>query len=426
MHTRKLTVSHIMSKVRVSRSAMSAAAGGGGGAAAVAVAVAAEEDSMHAEIRNTLDAMIQSTSGIYKKTVEMPLYKFIQRARNGAIQIAEWNRDAVSSRPGNANALLESIAMGTSISLILGYMDCVPPTSGHPLAYSDAQPLKITEGGHRKRWIEEIAEGRATLCGCSLEELRVVHPTMYQKIMNYKIPIQITFHESGKVPIEYVKKEYVSINEFACILAPGEIHRAKTDDRFITLSNAMNTALSGHKTANDKKNRDKGASVLAAVVQGFAHGPIDMVEKTKYNEITEEEAEDALDCIEHVDTTEKYLQETYRTHKAAKTPLKEATSLEFHGAYFWKLKTTIPALRDEVDAIWKKFWDVSLEGDDKDVWKQNVQLVKKLGDIGSGNGGLRNKADRYEKAWNVLRGIALGPVEMEDEDEDDYEVSDEE
>jgi hypothetical protein len=411
---------------------VSAAASGGGavadGGGATAVTVTDTPTTLRGdELRNTLDAIIRSTAGIHKKTIEMSLNKFIRLARNGSIQIAEWNRNAVASRPGNANALLESIAMGTSISLILGYMDCILPSSGTKIVYTADQPLQITEGGHRKRWLQEIAEGRATLCGCSLEELREVHPTMYNKIMNYKIVIQITFHESGKVPIEYVKKEYVAINEFACTLAPGEIHRAKTDERFIQLTTALNTALSHHKAKNDKKNRDKGSSVIAAVVQGLAHGPTEMVEKSKYADITVEEADDAMDCIRHIDTTEKHIQEKFRTNKAAKTALTEATSLEFHGAYYWALKDATPVYRNHVDDIWKKFWDKSFEEDNKEIWKQNVQLVKKLGKQGSSNGGLRNNAERYGSAWNILRGIALGPIDADsDEEYDDVEVTDDE
>ena len=117
---------------------------------------------------NTLEDIGRFTHGTQKHILTYTLREVIGLLENGSIVIAPFNRNEVSAREGNSNELLLSISARLSIGIFLGYCDTVVPRSGKITASPDT-PIKITEGGHRSRWIQSIQTG---CTGCLLHVAR--------------------------------------------------------------------------------------------------------------------------------------------------------------------------------------------------------------------------------------------------------------
>ena len=220
----------------------------------------------------TIESMMEMRKGI-KKIRNVYLIKSLKGLIDKeAIRVADWNREEVKKRKGDENELFESIAKDYSIGNLLGYWNG-HLNKKHEISPTKENPIFISDGGHRLRWVTKILKDEAFITGHSLSSLKENNPTMYEKILDYSIMIEIATHDSGTVPEDFVKQEYASINIHTEPLTLGEVLRASTNDTFARLQNRLEGALINRKTKMDALVRDKDIaiyrSILAGVMQDF-------------------------------------------------------------------------------------------------------------------------------------------------------------
>ena len=361
-------------------------------------------------IINTITA---ARTGIKKQHV---LYKFrtlMTLINDGKIKSDDWNRDEVLKRPGDAADLMKSMAMGWSISMILGYWN-----GGGDLAPTKENPIRITEGGHRYRWLKDIIDNKALLDTVSLNRLKDLHPDVYQTIMEYKIVVEITTHESGTVPENYVKGEYQAVNTKGSMLTAGETLRASTDTKFNELVKMLEAAFKNRKVKMEKQARDKALEIYAAIIYGITEGS-DAMKPNKDNllsniEITDTKFARATSVIKAVGELEATLYKEWRTNADAKKFLEDKVTLEVYGPVIHALRTAndseFPTILENV----RKFYAVSLV--DKEIRKTNIDRLKSAPKKGA-NGGGRLNAARYAHGWGQLMAIVTVTSSVEGDTE---------
>jgi hypothetical protein len=371
------------------------------------------------KMTDELTSIIENSSGIRKTFVEISLRKFITLLKNKEVIIAEWNRDEVTKRPGDSHKLLASIAYGWNIGTLLGYWNGILPASKIP-SFTAENPLQITEGGHRSRWILEIADNVANIQGNTLPRIQTLNPELYEKIMEYKIRIDVTTHTSGIVPLTYIKGEYKAINTFGEILTIGENLRAATDNNFNQLKEALDGAFYNRDAKMKKLSRDKSTELLAGCIQivrtllSKDGGEMKPKEILAEPDPTDEIMDDAIDVINELANLEDWLKETYGKTKDLKTIIQEAPKLEFFGPILYGIsKTPMEDRKDTIEKI-KQFYELSMVS--KETWETNSNRVKCKEKGKGGNGGNRLNRKRYEVGWNQLLSIITPPSSSVAED----------
>lgn len=364
--------------------------------------------------------IVSQRAGIKK---QQHVYKFsslIELLREGKIKSHDWNRvDVGVKHPGCADDLMKSMAMGWCISMFVGYWNGTTP--GKPMATKDI-PIRITEGGHRTRWLKDIADGKATLDSISLNCLKDLYPQVYHNIMDYKIVIEVTTHESGIVPENYVKGEYRAVNTRGSMLTAGETLRASTDEYFLTLKTQLEEAFSNRKAKMDKQARDKATETYAAIINGITQGS-DFMKTSKDvlldkeilscdSKITPEKFARAQIVIKAVAGLETVIYNEARSNPFAKKILEDKVTLEVYGPVIHALSI---ASEDEYPTIIehvRKFYAISLV--DSETQKANFVRLKSAPNK-TGNGGGRMNAKRYAHGWGQLMSIVT-PDDIDDEE----------
>jgi hypothetical protein len=321
---------------------------------------------------------------------------------------------------------MKSMAMGWCISMFVGYWNG-PPVIGKP-ASTKENPIRITEGGHRTRWLKDIADGKALLDGISLSCLKDEYPEVYQNIMDYMIIIEITTHESGIVPENYVKGEYRAVNTRGSTLTVGETLRASTDQPFLELKKQLEAAYVNRRVKMDKQARDKATEIYAAIIKGITMGSDYMKTKkdalldkellfTESN-ITPEKFARAESIIKALATIETSVYADASGNTDAKKFLEEKVTLEAHGPIIHKFSVSseeeFPSIIESV----KKFYAMTLI--DKDVRKANIDRLKS-DPKKTGNGGGRLSKERYHHGWGQLMAM-ITPLDVGEAEEDDEEA----
>lgn len=375
---------------------------------------------------NTLEDVRRFTQGTRKHILTYTLREVIGLLENGSIVVAPFNRNEVSAREGNSDELLLSISAGLSIGIFLGYCDTVVPRSGKITASPDT-PIKITEGGHRSRWIRRIASGDATLYGKTLAALATENVALYNDIMDYQVVFNITTHTSGTVPESYMKFEYQRINTLTSTLKPGEVLRASENDEHMTLVEKFReNIIVKHKFAD---NRESATTAAAAIVNGLLHGVESITSKDKEildkaKEVPEPEQvakahrlidaytsleKDVLDMYPDVDVADNASKDAKKhakdMNKAAAALRKQFTGRGFNIAFDGVLIAAMinaagPVELADVCNDIKKFYKLSLVSND--VWKINSVRVMQPGP----NNSARNyTVRRFQHGWGQLQSI---------------------
>ena len=350
---------------------------------------------------STVSEIVANRNGINKLKMNFRFSTLTNLLRKEAIKVADWNREKVASRPGDSTSLMKSMANGWSISMFLGYWN----GKGHneTTLPTPENPSLITEGGHRLRWIKEIIDGHAAIDGHTLDILSSVNPVVWNHIQNYIIPIEVTVHDSGIVPIEYMKGEYRAVNGNACVLTVGEILRASTDRNFNELLELLKKAFEKRKMTG---KRDKPIEVCAGIIAGLVHGNSDKM-TTKAGDvmdydILDEQMPRVKALIEYITDLEANLHETYKSDKKKLALLKKrAPSLDFDGPMIHAL---IYATTEEEKTLViqniLKFYELSLG--DEASWSANKTRVCSAGD---GNPARAYNKKRYAHGWGQLMDI---------------------
>jgi hypothetical protein len=375
---------------------------------------------------SVISNIMSQRAGIKKKQYIYKFSSLIELLRDGKIKSHDWNRSEVMNHPGCGNDLMKSMAMGWCISMFVGYWNG-PPVIGKP-ASTKENPIRITEGGHRTRWLKDIADGKALLDGISLSCLKDEYPEVYQNIMDYMIIIEITTHESGIVPENYVKGEYRAVNTRGSTLTVGETLRASTDQPFLELKKQLEAAYVNRRVKMDKQARDKATEIYAAIIKGITMGSDYMKTKkdalldkellfTESN-ITPEKFARAESIIKALATIEASVYAAASGNTDAKKFLEEKVTLEAHGPIIHKFSVSseeeFPSIIENV----QKFYAMTLI--DKDVRKTNIDRLKS-DPKRTGNGGGRLSKERYHHGWGQLMAM-ITPLDVGEAEEDDEEA----
>ena len=361
-----------------------------------------------------INTITTARAGIKKQHKLYKFSTFMALINDGKIKSDDWNRTAVKNRPGDAADLMKSMAMGWSISMILGYWNGIGD-----LAPTKENPIRITEGGHRYRWIEAIITNLTLLDTFSLIRLKDNHPDVYQAIMNYTIVVEITTHESGTVPENYVKGEYQAVNTKGSMLTAGETLRAATDTKFNELVKMLEGAFKNRKAKMDKQLRDKALEIYAAIIYGITEGS-DAMKTSKEGlcskpEISDDKFAHAKSVINAVGNLEDTIYKEWRTNPDAKKFLEDKVTLELYGPIIHTLRNAtdseFPTILENV----RKFYAISLVN--KEIRKTNIDRLKSDPKKKS-NGGGRLNADRYAHGWGHLLAIVTITAPVEDNTEE--------
>jgi hypothetical protein len=363
----------------------------------------------------TIESMLEMRKGIKKIRNVYHIKSLKGLIDKEAIRVADWNREEVKKRVGDENELFESIAKDYSIGNLLGYWNG-HLNKKHEISPTKENPIFISDGGHRLRWVTKILKDSAFIMGHSLSSLKENNPTMYEKILDYSIMIEIATHDSGTVPEDFVKQEYASINIHTEPLTLGEVLRASTNDTFARLQNRLEGALINRKTKMDALVRDKDIaiyrSILAGVMQDF-----DNMKESKdlvdFPPITDNEETLANSVIDAYGLVEKTLWKKFvddkdkktETYKLAKKVLSDNFNYDYHGPMIYGLTKVSDSDRPLRIAQILKFYEISLV--DKATWAANISIVK----MNTGrNGGNRRSAKRYRDGWNMILSIITPSV----------------
>lgn len=367
------------------------------------------------KMSSVISSILSARAGVKKQQKLYKFSTFMTLVKDGKIKSDDWNREEVKKRPGDANDLMKSMAMGWSISMILGYWDGLGE-----LAPTKENPIRITEGGHRYRWIKDIIENKALLDTISLNCLKDAHPEVYQAIMDYTIVVEITTHASGKVPETYVKGEYQAVNTKGSMLTAGETLRASTDTKFNELVKMLETSFTNRKVKMEKQPRDMALEVYAAIIRGITKGSDEMKKNKEIllsnNEISDEMFARASSVIKALGQLEATVYKDWaRTNLEAKKFLEDKLTLEAYGPIIHALRSATEAEFPGIIESARKFFLVSLV--DKETRKANMDRLKSAPKKGS-NGGGRLNAARYAYGWGQLMAIITTSPVGDDATED--------
>jgi hypothetical protein len=391
---------------------------------------------------NAIEQLKQSKKGIKVYQVAYSLREVITLLNEGALQKSEFNRDEVKARAGNADELFLTLAQGQGMGSVYASWDGV----GVP-KLTAAQPAKISEAGHRvMSWIPKIRDGQALLHGQSLSAIQQTDPDLYKQIMDYQIVIRITTHESGVVPVSYMKEEYMRCNIMTASLTNGEVLRASENTHVNELVDRVLTEVFKEHKGLDKRENQR--EMATALVCGALHGVDAMNTKDELIEtvslaVTPEKYAAAKRIIEaYIDIDEgvrdDFLEEwpeeqvprppaagaskaDIKAHvkaekeriKLEKTMVKDrnkmmaaqrkrftdrACSLAFDGVLLWGLINTRDLQRAKRDIV--KFYNTALS--DKATW---AAKLKEVCEAGPGNTARNFNARRFEHGWGKLQSI---------------------
>lgn len=380
----------------------------------------------------TLDQIKAARIGIKNTHLRIPLSTYMDLRRVGAIQIADFNRDQVTTRPGSSSELLLSISIGFSIGSGAGYWNGLGDINPTPLT-----PIRVTDFGHRTRWIDEIRELEALIDSQSIAMIQISDNELYTQIMDTPIYLDVKTHTSGTVPEWYVKAEYSMLNRTGCPLTVGEILRASTDEAHMGLVNSLEFVLTN--TRKPKGVREKSLAVFNAMVNGMLYGSEKMTTKSSdmlvdHSNLTTAQKDKASKIIRLIGEIENSILEELNADVAAtseallhdkqnsalKANKKEALArhkrfvsrdmdLAFDGPIVHALTQGTDADHVHMANSIKEFYTTSLAT--KESWTRNVARVCNEGP----NNKARNyNALRYAHGWGQLRSIIL-PVAAPEE-----------
>jgi hypothetical protein len=216
-------------------------------------------------------------AGLRRKQHVFTFVEFKGLVASGAIVIADWNRPEVTSRPGSAGGLLASLRDGRSVGMFLGYRH----GGGESYYPTPENPLYVSDGGHRMRWMKEIFAGTASADGDTYATLDEVSRG---KIDAREMTFDTSYHVEGEsmedkaMLVEHAKEEYRLVNSTTAPLSNGEVLRANTDATLVKLVEDLEQAFSLRDKAKEGA-RDKDLEVSYGMIVGLATGPEHMTKK---------------------------------------------------------------------------------------------------------------------------------------------------
>ena len=265
----------------------------------------------HSASLATFNRIYQLSKGILKIQKSYKTSTLAAMLRDG--RAIRWllNRKEVKARSGSAAAYMQSLACKASTGTFVCYWDGPVTIVNGKTTFEPtvANPIVIYEGGHRSRWLDEIYNNTTQVApGITLEILRVLHPEAAAAVEAAPVTLNINTHESGKVPEEYVKWEYDTINSTVEAFSAGESIAASRDETRNELDKLIVAALSKRKVS--EKAREGNKVIVRAMTNGALGKPFDQkIENLQdSSELTPEQIETAKMNIEQFASMEEKIE----------------------------------------------------------------------------------------------------------------------
>ena len=370
---------------------------------------------MHADSLAKFDLARQRSRGITKICYPAQAATLAAMLRDGRAIRWDQNRKEVKARAGDSSRFMLTLATRRSGGMFVCYWNGNPVADA--LGNMQIQPTKenpivIYEGGHRSRWLDQIFDNTTTVFeGLDMEMLELLRPDAVVDIRSARITLDINTHESGTVPLEYIKEEYEIINTTAASFSAGEIVAASTDDVRNELQALVAKALSKRKV-NAKKIRDAEKAEWRALANGALGQIMDMKADSLVGQPapTPDAVLRAKEIIEAFAEGERQVVALFTNDAAVKKRIDaRASEFKMDSVFMIALAGTVsPAQRTTVVNDYVNFYRKFFS--DKGVW---APLVK---EITSGGGGKHITNSVLMGRWkNLVSKIrpAAAPVEGE-------------
>jgi hypothetical protein len=224
----------------------------------------------HATAIAAFNKIFRLSSGITKIQKSYRTSTLAAMLRDG--RAIRWllNRKEVQARSGSAAMYMQSLACKASTGMFVCYWngEVTLDAKGKPtFEPTVANPIVIYEGGHRSRWLDEIYNNTTQVApGITLEILRILNPEAAAAMESAPVILNINTHESGEVPIEYVKWEYATINCTVEAFSAGETVAASRDEVRNELDALVVAAL--RKRHVTPKKREGNKVIVRAMTNG--------------------------------------------------------------------------------------------------------------------------------------------------------------
>jgi hypothetical protein len=339
-----------------------------------------EKEALRQKYRDNLARLEAKRTGllhITKLRQGVKAATLFQWAQDGAITIADWNREEVKSREGDEHEWMESLATKISPGQFIGYYHG-KVGKNQKIVPTKSCPIVVYEGGHRTRWTMKVFGGEALYCGMTYTELCVLAPETAKAIEEAAIEMTIAVSEDFKELDKFTRNEFVKVNTNVERLKAGEVIRAGTDEKRAALEELLRNSL---KRSLKSKKRDSQLEELRALIHGAA-GLVAKMDKAKgsltnIDELTDEQVQKANAVIQSFARVEEAICAIPElSGKEVKKRLAgRKLDLPVDGTLMWALQDAVGAVETaKVRADWVEFHKRFFA--DEGVWKAKIAELK--------------------------------------------------
>ena len=360
----------------------------------------------HAAALAKFDAARQHSLGI--KKIAYPLQAVTLAAMLRDKRAVRWdqNRKEVKARAGDATKFMLTLATRRSGGMFVCYWNGALETSadGKPEIHpTQENPIVIYEGGHRSRWLESIFDNTTEVYdGLDMEMLEQLRPEAVREIRASRITLDVNTHESGTVPIEYIKEEYEIINTTTATFSAGEIVASSTDDVRNDLQALVSRALSHRKPSPKARDGEK------AEWRALANGALGQIMLMKVDALVGQPAPSAEATLRAREIIEAFAEAERQVIAlfANNAPLKKRmdarkSDFKMDAALMSAFDACVsPAQREAVIADYVTLYRNFFE--DKAEWSTTIKEITG-GGAGKHNSGNNIFTARWKKVVNLLR-----------------------
>jgi len=371
----------------------------------------------HAVSLAKFDAARKHSLGIKKVPHPLQATTLAAMLNDGRAKCWEENRKEVEPRAGDAAKFMLTLATHRCAGMFVCFWNGAVATGadGKPeIRPTQENPIFIFEGGHRSRWLKSIFENTTEMYdGLNMAMLEKLRPETVREIRAARITLDVNTHESGTVPLDYIKQEYEIINTTTTPFSMGECVAASTDQIRNELQALLSRALSHRKP--HPKARDGEKTELRQLVNGALGQP--MLNKAPVvlgqPEPSAEATLRAQEIIECFAEAERQVSALFADAKLKKRMDARKSNFKMDAAFMFALNDSVSAAQREAAiadyvSLYRNFFE------DKEQWSTTI---KEITGGGAGKHNIDNTifAARWKKVENLLRppaqeeGDALAP-----------------
>lgn len=344
---------------------------------------------------------------------------FISAIMDHWIVIADWNREEVDrtkAKNGSADALFASLVHGYSMTSMLAYWH--EKTPSELIDYSTENPIYLTDGGHRFRWMKSILRNEVTYNDENLSEIQESNPSLYETILGRTVIVEVASHHSIAMLEVFAKAEYEAVNSNGEPLCAGERLRASDNQLYNDALNVIETQMPYRMKAMEKRARDGLRATVASITNG-ALGRFGlmttMTPKTKPVidfECEPDESAIAMEIITALTRVDSVAYDTFKSNKDAKKILEKVIDIRLVGPFVAGLVRSVEDTGSTTFAenLIAKFYNMSLSNSAVN-WKKNVDIVMRpMGNNGGHRMGAKDGKYHID-GWTALKALVMPRAE---------------